>query len=114
MLSVHEGPASISPRGVNCHIAPGIILSNEPGVYQEGKFGIRLENEILCIELENGKYGFETITFCPFEREAILTELLTEKEKAWLNAYHARVCDTLKPLLSSEVLKWLEAEASEI
>lgn len=114
MLSVHEGPASISPRGVNCHIAPGMILSNEPGVYQEGKFGIRLENEILCIELENGKYGFETITFCPFEREAILTEFLTEKEKAWLNAYHARVYDTLKPLLSTEEQVWLKAAASEI
>lgn len=114
MLSVHEGAASISPRGVNCHIALGMILSNEPGVYQEGKFGIRLENEILCIELENGKYGFETITFCPFEREAILTEFLTEKEKAWLNAYHARVYDTLKPLLSTEEQVWLKAAASEI
>ena len=91
-----------------------MILSNEPGVYQEGKFGIRLENEILCIELENGKYGFETITFCPFEREAILPELLTEKEKAWLNAYHARVYDTLKPLLSTEEQVWLKAAASEI
>ena len=91
-----------------------MITSNEPGVYIENGFGIRLENEILCTELENGKYGFETITFCPFEREAILTELLTEKEKAWLNAYHARVCDTLKPLFSSEELKWLEAEAAEI
>ena len=69
---------------------------------------------LIVRELENGKYGFETITFCPFEREAILTELLTEKEKAWLNAYHARVCDTLKPLFSSEELKWLEAEAAEI
>lgn len=114
MLSVHEGPNTISPRGKNSHIVPGMITSNEPGVYIENGFGIRLENEILCTELENGKYGFETITFCPFEREAILTELLTEKEKAWLNAYHARVCDTLKPLFSSEELKWLEAEAAEI
>lgn len=114
MLSVHEGPNTISPRGKNSHIVPGMITSNEPGVYIENGFGIRLENEILCTELENGKYGFETITFCPFEREAILTELFTEKEKAWLNAYHARVCDTLKPLFSSEELKWLEAEAAEI
>lgn len=95
MLSVHEGPASISPRGVNCHILPGMIMSNEPGVYLEGKFGIRLENEILCIELENGKLGFETITLCPFEREAILQDMLTEKERAWLNEYHARVCSKL-------------------
>ena len=95
MLSVHEGPASISPRGVNCHILPGMIMSNEPGVYLEGKFGIRLENEILCIELENGKLGFETITLCPFEEEAILQDMLTEKERAWLNEYHARVCSKL-------------------
>ena len=114
MLSVHEGPNAISPRGKNSHIVPGMITSNEPGVYIENEFGIRLENEILCVELENGKYGFETITFCPFEREAILPELLTEKEKTWLNAYHARVCDTLKPLLSTEEQSWLKAATSEI
>lgn len=71
-----------------------MITSNEPGVYIENKFGIRLENEILCTERKDGRYEFETITFCPFEREAILPELLTETEKAWLNAYHARVYDT--------------------
>ncbi len=91
MLSVHEGPASISPRGRDTHVLPGMIMSNEPGVYLENKFGIRLENEILCVDLGDGKYGFETITFCPFEEEAILPEMLTKKEKAWLNEYHANV-----------------------
>ena len=91
MLSVHEGPASISPRGANTHVLPGMIMSNEPGIYLENKFGIRLENEILCVDLGGGKYGFETITFCPFEEEAILPEMLTKKEKAWLNEYHANV-----------------------
>lgn len=114
MLSVHEGPNTISPRGKNSHILPGMITSNEPGVYIENEFGIRLENEILCVERQDGKYEFETITFCPFEREAILPELLTETEKAWLNAYHARVYDTLKPLLSTEEQVWLKAAASEI
>ena len=114
MLSVHEGPNTISPRGKNSHILPGMITSNEPGVYIENKFGIRLENEILCTERKDGRYEFETITFCPFEREAILPELLTETEKAWLNAYHARVYDTLKPLLSTEEQVWLKAAASEI
>lgn len=114
MLSVHEGPNTISPRGKNSHILPGMITSNEPGVYIENKFGIRLENEILCTERKDGRYAFETITFCPFEREAILPELLTETEKAWLNAYHARVYDTLKPLLSTEEQVWLKAAASEI
>ena len=114
MLSVHEGPNTISPRGKNSHILPGMITSNEPGVYIENKFGIRLENEILCTERKDGRYEFETITFCPIEREAILPELLTETEKAWLNAYHARVYDTLKPLLSTEEQVWLKAAASEI
>ena len=91
MLSVHEGPASISPRGANTHVLPGMIMSNEPGIYLENKFGIRLENEILCVDLGGGKYGFETITFCPFEEDAILPEMLTKKEKAWLNEYHANV-----------------------
>ena len=91
MLSVHEGPASISPRGANTHVLPGMIMSNEPGVYLENKFGIRLENEILCVDLGGGKYGFETISLCPFEEEAIITEMLTKKEKAWLNEYHANV-----------------------
>ena len=114
MLSVHEGPNTISPRGKNSHILPGMITSNEPGVYIENKFGIRLENEVLCTERKDGRYEFETITFCPFEREAILPELLTETEKSWLNAYHARVYDTLKPLLSTEEQVWLKAAASEI
>ncbi len=91
MLSVHEGPASISPRGAKTHVLPGMIMSNEPGVYLENKFGIRLENEILCVDLGDGKYGFETISFCPFEEEAILPEMLTKKEKAWLDEYHANV-----------------------
>ncbi len=91
MLSVHEGPASISPRGAKTHVLPGMIMSNEPGVYLENKFGIRLENEILCVDMGGGKYGFETISFCPFEEEAILPEMLTKKEKAWLHAYHANV-----------------------
>ncbi len=91
MLSVHEGPASISPRGAKTHVLPGMIMSNEPGVYLENKFGIRLENEILCVDMGGGKYGFETISFCPFEEEAILPEMLTKKEKAWLDEYHANV-----------------------
>lgn len=114
MLSVHEGPNTISPKGKNSRIMPGMITSNEPGVYIENEFGIRLENEILCNGREDGKYEFETITFCPFEREAVLAELLTQKERAWLNAYHARVFDTLKPLLNAEELNWLKAATAEI
>lgn len=125
LLGVHEGPNTISPRGKNSFFMSGMITSNEPGVYIEGKFGIRLENEILCvdagrtadsspaIEHENGKMlAFETITFCPFERKAILTELLTSEEKAWLNAYHAEVFEKISPLLTADAKQWLARQTA--
>lgn len=141
MLGVHEGPNTISPRGCGSHILSGMITSNEPGIYFEGGFGIRLENEILCVEAakaskscepsespkisetaeiekEEGigthKLAFETISFCPFEREAILEEMLTEKEKAWLNSYHAEVYEKISPLLSAHLRRELKKQTAEI
>ena len=118
MLSVHEGPNTISPRGKDSHILPGMITSNEPGVYLTGEFGIRLENEILCREqaadADGRRFFFETITFCPFEREAILTEELTDAERCWLNDYHRQVCETLAPLLETEVRNWLAAQTAPL
>lgn len=113
MLSVHEGPQNIGPRGTGLHIVPGMITSDEPGVYFEGKYGIRIENEILCVE-KNGKYAFETITFCPYEREAIDTDMLTEEEKDYINSYHRKVYETLEPLLEGHVKEWLRKECAEI
>ena len=78
--SVHEGPNTISPRGGNIAFLPGMITSNEPGVYIENEFGIRLENEMLCVRKSGERYGFKTLTLCPFDPESILFNLLTEQE----------------------------------
>ena len=116
LLGCHEGPQTISPRGKIFPIEPGMINSNEPGVYIEGSHGIRLENEILCVELpENDTlYGFETITFCPFDRDAILTENLTDTELAWLNEYHLQVLEKIGPLVNDDAREWLQAATAEI
>ncbi len=108
LLSVHEGPQSISPRGTGCPVLPGMITSNEPGLYLEGKYGIRLENEVLCEKGEDGLLQFRTITFCPWEREAIVTELLSTDELKWVDDYHNHVYTTLKPYLNVECAQWLQ------
>ncbi len=110
LLGCHEGPQSISPRDKTHAILPGMINSDEPGVYIEGEYGIRLENEILCIEKE-GLYGFEPLTFCPFDKDAILPELLTDAEREWLNDYHRQVYEKISPLVDEETKQWLK-EAS--
>lgn len=107
LLSVHEGPQTISPRGTKYAIQPGMICSNEPGVYIENSHGIRLENEILCTEDVLGRLQFETITFCPFDRDAIAADQLTEEERDWLDAYHAEVYEKIAPLVSEETKIWL-------
>ncbi len=114
LLSCHEGPQTISPRGTKHGLQPGMITSNEPGVYIEDSHGIRLENEILCVEDSFGRYGFETITFCPFDREAILVENLTESQLTWLNGYHKAVYDKLSPLVPEDVKSWLKAVTKEL
>ena len=107
ILSCHEGPQTISPRGSGCPILPGMINSNEPGIYIAGSHGIRLENEILCVKTDDGKYKFETITFCPFDRNAIIKEKLTEDELIWLNDYHFQVYNRLSSHISERAKKWL-------
>lgn len=106
--SVHEGPNTISPRGGNVAFLPGMITSNEPGVYIENEFGIRLENEMLCVRRGGERYGFKTLTLCPFDPESILFDLLTEQEAEWLNAYHDDVVRILTPLLKPKVAAWLK------
>lgn len=113
LLGCHEGPQSISKRDTTHAIVPGMINSDEPGVYIEGDYGIRLENEILCVEMKDGRYGFEPITFCPFEKDAILPELLTADELVWLNDYHRQVREKISPLVSDEAREWLKDAAGE-
>ena len=114
MLSVHEGPQNISPRGNSQQMLPGMITSNEPGVYIPGEFGIRLENEIFCVKKNNGKLGFETLTLCPFDLDAIITDKLTHTEKEWLNSYHENIVRNLSPYLDKKVASWLKATIRKI
>ncbi len=112
-LGVHEGPASISKRGM-VELEPGMILSNEPGYYREGEYGIRIENLVLVLPPEPVGGGdremlrFETLTLAPIDRRLVMPELLTEEERAWLDAYHAHVRAKLAPHLQGEALAWLE------
>jgi Xaa-Pro aminopeptidase len=118
-LSVHEGPQSISRNGMVA-LEPGMIVSNEPGYYREGHYGIRLENLCAVTEpqaIEGGEtpmMGFETLTLAPFDRRLILPEMLTTEELEWLNTYHARVLKELSPHLKGSALKWLKAAAGPL
>ncbi|ANY19099.1 Aminopeptidase [Tsuneonella dongtanensis] len=117
-LSVHEGPQRIAKftgaqPGGDQELMPGMILSNEPGYYKEGAYGIRIENLVLVERREiagaEGDYlGFETLTFAPIDRALVDVSLLTAEERAWWNDYHAEVSRILAPQLSGEVLAWLE------
>ena len=119
LLSVHEGPNAFRYRRLaaaeeECVFEEGMITSDEPGVYLTGKFGIRLENLILCRKDLLGGFGqflcFEPLTLVPFDRDAILADRLSGKEKDWLNAYHSKVRETLLPRLSAEEAEWLREE----
>ena len=113
-LSVHEGPARISKLG-NVPLKRGMILSNEPGYYKAGEYGIRIENLVLVIEgpkldgAEKPLNAFETLTLAPIDRRLIERTLLDAGEIAWLDAYHARVEDTLTPLVDAATKAWLRA-----
>lgn len=111
-LSVHEGPNGIRPKSlsVNAHILPGMITTDEPGVYNEGEYGIRHENELLCIEGETNEYGtflhFEPITYVPFDLEGIDYDYLSNKEIESLNNYQKMVYHKLENYLSEEERNW--------
>jgi Xaa-Pro aminopeptidase len=112
-LSVHEGPARINKTD-RVPLQPGMILSNEPGYYKAGHWGIRIENLLLIRKAEKPAggeremMGFETLTLCPIDQRLIDTRLMTRAELDWLNAYHARVLKEVGPLLAGEDLAWLE------
>ncbi|EPN1532611.1 aminopeptidase P family protein [Campylobacter upsaliensis] len=125
-LNVHEGPQVLSyfaPVLEKTRAKEGMLSSIEPGIYKAGKWGVRLENLVVNTKVENPKnsvYGeflyFKPVTLCPFELSCIDVNLLDEKEKRWLNAYHQKVRDKLSPRLQDEpkALKWLEARARAI
>ena len=115
LLSVHEGPQrihwSIASNARHTALEPGMIFSDEPGLYLAGKFGVRLENLLLVREAETNAYGrflsLEPLTLAPFDRDTIDPSLLSDRELAQLNAYHARVYETLAPHLDAETRAWL-------
>ena len=116
-LCVHEGPVRIS-RISDLPLEPGMILSNEPGYYREGEFGIRLENLIAVTPApaEPGRtmLGFETLTLCPFDRRLIDTETLAPQERHWIDSYHARTRAELGPLLDGNARDWLIAQTEPL
>lgn len=117
-LNVHEGPQSIRMNENPVTLQPGMITSNEPGVYKAGSHGIRTENLILTVGAGEGMYGeyyrFETITLCPICTKGIIKELLTRDEINWLNAYHRKVYDILAGSLNEEEKRWLKEATKEI
>ena len=123
-LSVHEGPQRIAPVGSSQSggdepLRAGMILSNEPGYYKSGEYGIRIENLVLVVDkevpgAEKDMLGFETLTHAPIERRLIVREMLSESELDWLNAYHADVLAKIGPKLEGEDRAWLEAACAPL
>ena len=123
-LSVHEGPQRISPVGSSQAggdepLQAGMILSNEPGYYKTGEYGIRIENLVLVVEkqvagAEKPMLGFETLTFAPIERRLIAQEMLSAKEIAWVDGYHREVLAKIGPQLDDDERSWLEAACSAL
>ncbi len=116
-LSVHEGPAGLSRAARPIPLAPGMILSDEPGYYEPGRFGIRLENLLLVVPDETAArpfLRFETLTLAPFDRRLIDKALLSPAEHAWLDAYHARVLEEVGPNLPEAARTWLERAAAPL
>lgn len=120
-LNVHEGPAYLAPvaRPGEVALAAGMILSNEPGYYKAGHFGIRIENLMVVVERDvaggdRPMLGFEAITLAPIDRRLIEADLLTEGEIAWLDAYHARVFAAIGPRLNDTEREWLQAQTAPL
>ena len=117
-LSVHEGPQRLS-RTSNVRLEPGMILSNEPGYYLEGAFGIRIEN--LIVVRDAAKMGdsrdqldFETLTFAPLDRRLINATMLALWETDWINSYHREVFEKMASRVSAPALSWLEAATAPL
>ena len=117
-INCHEGPQSIRLNDVPTPLEPGMITSDEPGIYIEGKYGIRIENLIATRYLETTDFGdfynFETLTLFPYDARLIERAILTKEEIDWINTYHARVLTELSPLLAPEEQKWLAEKCAAI
>jgi Xaa-Pro aminopeptidase len=119
-LNVHEGPQSISKAVPDATMAmePGMITSIEPGLYREGRWGVRIENLVMNVTGPKNEFGefldFETLTLCPIDTRCIERSLMRADEIAWLNDYHATVRQRLAPRVAGAALAWLEARTQPI
>ena len=119
-LGVHEGPQNISKRPINVPLEPGMVVSNEPGYYRTGEYGIRIENLVTVVDAsapdgaERPLLEFETITLAPIDLSLVDPELLTASEKAWLNTYHAKVRKALSPILDEATRAWMEQATEKV
>ena len=117
-LCVHEGPHQIRMNNVPAALKAGMTVTDEPGLYLEGRYGIRIENTLLVIpyiETEFGSYlQFEHLTLCPIDKEPILIEMLSRDEIEWLNSYHQTVYEKLSPYLCKEEIEWLKEATKKI
>lgn len=117
-LNVHEGPQDIRQNFNRQALIPGMITSDEPGIYREGKFGVRHENLILCVDAGENDFGhwlrFETLTLCHFDTSILVKDLLDRSEIDWLNAYNEHIYRTLSPRLTPSVASWLRQKTLPI
>lgn len=117
-LNVHEGPHQIRMEWKPAKLRAGMTVTDEPGVYLEGRFGVRIENTLLVVpveETECGSFlGFETLTLCPIDVRPIMKDLLTPEERQWLNDYHAMVYQRLKDYLKEDEIQWLRTATAPI
>jgi Xaa-Pro aminopeptidase len=120
-LNVHEGPHGISPHlppEPQTAMEPGMITSNEPGIYRPGRWGVRIENLLLNVPADSSEFGeflrFETLTLCPIDTRCIERTLLRDDEIAWLNAYHSEVRRRVAPMVKGDALAWLELRTQPV
>lgn len=117
-LCVHEGPHQIRMNNMPALLQPGMTVTDEPGIYKEGRHGVRIENTLLIVRNKTTEFGdfyrFEPLTLCPIDKKPIVFEMLSTKEKEWLNDYHHKVFLTLSPLLNEEEKEWLTLATAPI
>ena len=115
--AVHEGPHSLRPHNV-VEFVPGMVITDEPGIYDEGNLGIRIENELICVEAGESEYGqylkFEPLMYVPIAMDCVLLDELSNEEKQWINWYHAQTLEKLSPQLSQKEIAWLQDKCRAI
>ena len=117
-LNVHEGPHQIRMEYKPAPLVEGMTVTDEPGLYLAGRFGVRTENTLLIVPYKNTEFGsflgFEPLTLCPIDLSPVNKDMLLPEEKEWLNEYHHTVYDRLSPLLEGEDREWLASACAEI